>query len=872
MKKSIKRFMAFCLSALMVLSLITGCGEQKGTIQNVTVSDEGLVEWDPVKGAESYNVVMIYQGEDGTPTSFTSENITETSYQLSKGFSIQISAVYPDGYEGPNYVTDYFGGAETPDAVKNGYFDDGSEISKYMLSLPTWDFVKSIDESSVKKESDGTVSFSSIGPDGNPVRFTGEDIEVNEDSIVLHKDARMMSLDSIGRIYGVSIEVSDPGDENNSVMYFGGYNVDNDPNPGTLDRMVFTGGFGTYASEQMNDITIDTNSFRTLQPNFIGVGVSDYLHEVNDYPNVDDVTISGCSVVYENTSMVTPFKELVLSEDNYGAYFEGDEYDTSRERFDPYNSIFDFRLYAIPELDHEDLLESDVESAKSDYNDYAAYATEGGYYKIDGIKKKDGSIVDRENESLEEGDALAVTFGKTEYDVPFSFIKSYEGAENMHDLVPYAFHEGTGDLKALVVPIGWQDETEYTSDTELDTIRKKLGRVEGENGQITDYTDEASPFYSLSKYYDTASYGKLNLVSYITEWYIAPHDFSEYKAEALDESFIDEVRDWISATYPDKDWSEFDKDGDGYFDAVVFLNTGDMSDSDEYVTISFGGAIQYRQTYGNELAGDNSRLGMNNVVNMNYGHLNEEGMQNTLIHEFGHGFGLIDYYDVSYSGRNAVGGYDMQSDNVGDWNAYSKYAVGWIEPKTVNDLASGESVELEIGSFAGTGDAIVIPAAGDGSSGPFSEYMLVDLFTPTGVNQHDAAGYGLGDTTAVQIYHVDARMEYRDFVSSEHPDMTPCPIGTVHFANDFKPTGCYNLELIQAGGRNTFTNPEKEDRSIVEPDDLFKAGDVFTTEKYSEFFKDGKFDNGKDFGYSIEVVSISGSGDDAHAVIKITKE
>ena len=36
--------------------------------------------------------------------------------------------------------------------------------------------------------------------------------------------------------------------------------------------------------------------------------------------------------------------------------------------------------------------------------------------------------------------------------------------------------------------------------------------------------------------------------------------------------------------------------------------------------------------------------------------------------------------------------------------------------------------------------------------------------------------------------------------------------------------------------------------------------------------KDGKFDSGKDFGYSIEVVSISGSGDDAHAVIKITKE
>ncbi len=43
-------------------------------------------------------------------------------------------------------------------------------------------------------------------------------------------------------------------------------------------------------------------------------------------------------------------------------------------------------------------------------------------------------------------------------------------------------------------------------------------------------------------------------------------------------------------------------------------------------------------------------------------------------------------------------------------------------------------------------------------------------------------------------------------------------------------------------------------------------------DKYFDFFYEGVFDDGKDFGYKIEVVSITGSGDNAEAVIKITRE
>ncbi len=67
-----------------------------------------------------------------------------------------------------------------------------------------------------------------------------------------------------------------------------------------------------------------------------------------------------------------------------------------------------------------------------------------------------------------------------------------------------------------------------------------------------------------------------------------------------------------------------------------------------------------------------------------------------------------------------------------------------------------------------------------------------------------------------------------------------------------------------------FTFVEKWTR--VNAEDFFKAVDCFTLAKYSDFFYNGLMDYGDDFGYSITVVSITGSGEDAKAVIRITRE
>lgn len=111
-------------------------------------------------------------------------------------------------------------------------------------------------------------------------------------------------------------------------------------------------------------------------------------------------------------------------------------------------------------------------------------------------------------------------------------------------------------------------------------------------------------------------------------------------------------------------------------------------------------------------------------------------------------------------------------------------------------------------------------------------------------------------------------MNYGSYM--EYVDVEPVYIGTTHYGNEYKDNGRYQIELIQADAINTFTI--RDSRSELEPSDLFRPGDIFTMEKYHEFFDEGKLDNGKDLGYSIKVVSIEGKGENAKAVIRITRE
>lgn len=134
----------------------------------------------------------------------------------------------------------------------------------------------------------------------------------------------------------------------------------------------------------------------------------------------------------------------------------------------------------------------------------------------------------------------------------------------------------------------------------------------------------------------------------------------------------------------------------------------------------------------------------------------------TLIHETGHMIGLDDYYDYA-NGQNQysfTGQLDMMDLNIGDHNAYSKYALGWIKAKVVD-----ESQTLTLKPFSTSYDSLILPS-GSYNGSAFSEYIMVEYYTPENLYSYDSRHNYAGtypefySKSGLRIYHIDARLSY----------------------------------------------------------------------------------------------------------------
>lgn len=472
------------------------------------------------------------------------------------------------------------------------------------------------------------------------------------------------------------------------------------------------------------------------------------------------------------------------------------------------------------------------------------------FYEVGDLRDAQGNTVSKETARVQAGYTLDVTIGDHTFPVELPIAQRYEGAQTLKQARPYSTQSAIGEQHALVIPVVWADQTELVSEELYTLYQKALGRLINERGNpLGDFSSAEDESFSLSAYFDIASYGQLTLSSFMTDWFYTDKTFAadyEYRFPEID--FADEVLQWVKATYPDTDWSSFDRDGDGYVDAIVLLSVG-LSQEEGYMPSSFGGAVHSTGSNYSILAGTQDDPQANCFLTVNLAFL-KDGKTQTLIHEFSHNFGLNDYYDGTGYGINAVGEYDMQGSSVGDWNAYSKLAVGWMQPQVIAGLESGESVEVSIGSSALVGDVILLPAAGDDYTGPFGEYVMIDLLSSDGVNVYDAAAYGLADTVGVRISHVNATLRSE----SEYGKI----IGMELYHNNAVDGGfaLYNIEVIQSGGENTFTDLNKLFPTL-RASDLFYAGDTFTAQDYSQFFYDGLMDSGLPLGYTVRILDIA---------------
>ena len=737
-------------------------------------------------------------------------------------------------------------------AVSSNYYA-GAKRQRMLSSYECMPVIANMDVASFAPDGEG-FTFRSTDAMGNSIRFYGEKIALADGGIRMDLGGFICSLDSVGTIGLYVPVVQDEGYSETLIDWGGGYTFGK-TSVDSYRELLMLDGFGAHAFFYV-DGSADADLPYDLAPNYV------YVRNGSSGDNGGGAfVLTELSVYYHSDVKTTPLGAVVFNTDFYGYHLEGATYDVGGEGdVDRENGIYNFYLMVAPETSE------DFSALYRETGFYPITCPDAHQFVVGELRDSNGNAVDKATALIEAGMTLDITFGENTVAVELPTVPRFSGINTLSELIPYANADSLGQAEVLVVPVCWADETHRANDENLALYRKHLGSVSTVDGAVKDYSNPNDRQLSLSEYYNLASYGKFSVNAVMTDWYMIDEAFGETRDRAPDLEYGEKVLSWVKETYPNLDWTRFDRDGDGYVDHLLLINSGSIDLSQGYVVISMGGAIQYRESYDGAHAGTPQNPGVNTYVTVNQALLEQDGAR-ILIHEFGHDFGIIDYYDVSYTGINAVGGYDMQSDNNGDWNSFSKYAVGWLEPKVV-DLASGESIELTIMASSLAGDAIIIPAANsrtyDGT--PFSEYILIDLFAPLGAHAFDADRYGLQDTTAVRIYHVNAMME----LHLEDAEGGPYEIGTPHYANDYSKDGNYQVELIQSHGKNTFTDLEQL-APYLTGDDFFYVGDTFRVEDYPAFFRDGLMDEGVPFGYVVEIVSIT-EGDIPTATIRITAE
>ena len=220
----------------------------------------------------------------------------------------------------------------------------------------------------------------------------------------------------------------------------------------------------------------------------------------------------------------------------------------------------------------------------------------------------------------------------------------------------------------------------------------------------------------------------------------------------------------------------------------------------------------------------------------------------TYIHETGHLLGLDDYYDydAATGSLGGLGGADMMDNTVGDHNAYSKIMMGWITPTVVTTTQT-----VTLNPFESSGSCIMVLLDYNGSY--FSEYLLIDLYTNTGLNaahanQNDSLLYqtssGKGVAYGVRIYHVSSDVE--DPYSDDYFSFT-----TKNNSN----SDVALIELVRANGKTGYpleTSDGQKYKTNGDSTDLWKAG-----QKLSTVFPNYARNDNKKVNFDIEIVSVS---------------
>lgn len=468
-----------------------------------------------------------------------------------------------------------------------------------------------------------------------------------------------------------------------------------------------------------------------------------------------------------------------------------------------------------------------------------------------------------------------------------------EEANDPTKLLTYKELKDTGDVdvlpstatkdnpnKVMVIPVEFSDYTfdsVYGVDNGEERIKEDLDIAFNGTNEETNYWE------SVSSYFEKSSYGKEYLDFDIMDVYkseVSSTDISKNQNLGLMQiaNLILNALNYTETNAQNITLSDYDIDKDGKYDSIWFVyscpNYSNMPRLDQNENFwAFVTSVEETKE------GTPENPALNQFGWASYDFMYGQGMDkidtHTYIHETGHLFGLNDYYN--YTNENSpLGAYDMQDNNVGDHNAWTKAALGWVNP-IIYDSSKNKIAKVHLDPNDQAGSAFFITNNYENSV--FDEYLVLELYSPKGLNELDAetAYSAIGrmpNSYGVKMYHVDSRLitgtttygqNYYDLslLKNGKPNIQ-LEIGASN-TNDYSRN--YTIELfnqITLISSNPTYAPYLERFYPYSANDFFQTGDVFDMEtyKYYTYRDSGLLNDGTALNVKITFENVSREGAD----------
>jgi len=478
----------------------------------------------------------------------------------------------------------------------------------------------------------------------------------------------------------------------------------------------------------------------------------------------------------------------------------------------------------------------------------------------------------------------------------------------------------SGNLKLLCLPVEFTDYP-FAASTLTD-----LGTLFNGTSSDTGYWE------SLSSFYEKSSFGKVKISVTVASAYdlgVTADEFLEAKTSSRRST--DALKAAL-ASYKSKtgdDCASFDRDQDGYIDGVYLVYScpdyqrAEKWNSSYYVDYTGTAAVLSDNFWAYTTWASGTPDVLSPIPNA-YSWISYDFMYaavatpkvdaHTFIHETGHLFGLDDYYNYdtpsiaddtsttsdNYKYYSPTGALDMMDYNILDQDMWSKYALGWASPYVINASLSFP-LTIEINEAETSGDFVLIPDASSTFNGTaFGEYLMVELYTPDGLNKLDSgegayANYGYLDAyprgffiPGIKITHIDSRLiNVKNGSTFSFADTVTSAELAASSSSSYYDVGASNtpsqsaadkgfrlIHLLEAKGVNTLQNagrPLIKKTYFANNNTLFQGDSDrgnFNMTKFSSFFENQNlnsqaalFNNGDVFGYAIKINGLQENSD-----------